>query len=53
MDIPGAKLVEIMDTFELVFSKGVMLAGVHGAENRKTAEELAFMLKQNLAGAGQ
>ena len=53
MDIPGAKLVEIMDTFELVFSQGVMLAGVHGAENRKTAEELAFMLQQNLAGAGQ
>lgn len=53
MDIPGAKLVEIMDTFELVFNQGVMLAGVHSAENRQNAEELALMLKQNLAGAGQ
>ena len=53
LNIPGAKLVEIMDTFELIFSRGTILAGVHGAENRKAAEELALMLNQNLAEKGQ
>jgi hypothetical protein len=49
LDIPGAKLVEIMDTYELVFSRGSFLAGVHGAENRKAAEEIGLMLNQSLA----
>ena len=53
LNIPGAKLVEIMDTFELVFSRGSILAGVHGAENRKAAEELALMLNQSLAEKSQ
>jgi hypothetical protein len=53
LNIPGAKLVEIMDTFELIFSRGNILAGVHGAENRKAAEELALMLNQNLVEKGQ
>jgi hypothetical protein len=53
LNIPGAKLVEIMDTFELVFSRGSILAGVHGAENRKAAEELALILHQNLAEKSQ
>jgi len=53
LNIPGAKLVEIMDTFELFFSRGSILAGVHGAENRKAAEELALMLNQTLAEKGQ
>jgi hypothetical protein len=51
LDIPGARLVQIMDTFELTFSQANMLAGIHGAENRKAAEKLALMLKQNLVGA--
>ena len=53
LNIPGARLVEIMDTFEVVFSRGSILAGVHGAENRKAAEELALMLNQNLAEKSQ
>ena len=53
LNIPGAKLVEIMDTFELVFSRGSILAGVHGAENKKAGEELALMLHQNLAEKSQ
>jgi hypothetical protein len=53
LNIPDAKLVEIMDTFELFFSRGSILAGVHGAENRKAAEELALMLNQSLAEKGQ
>ncbi|MCG6918970.1 MAG: hypothetical protein LJE89_15665 [Deltaproteobacteria bacterium] len=53
LNIPGAKLVEIMDTFELFFSRGSILAGVHGAENKQAAEELAQMLNQKLAETGQ
>jgi len=53
LNIPGVKLVEIMDTFELIFSRGSILAGVHGAENRKAAEELALMLNQSLAEKGK
>jgi hypothetical protein len=53
LNIPGAKLVEIMDTFELFFSRGSILAGVHGAENRQAAEELAQRLNQKLAETGQ
>ena len=53
LNIPGVKLVEIMDTFELFFSRGSILAGVHGAEDRKVAEELALMLNQSLAEKGQ
>jgi hypothetical protein len=53
LNIPGVKVVEIMDTFELVFSRGSILAGVHGAENKKAAEELALMLLQNLAEKSQ
>ncbi|UCF01132.1 MAG: hypothetical protein JSV14_12190 [Deltaproteobacteria bacterium] len=53
LNIPGAKLVEIMDTFELIFSRGSVLAGVHGAENRKAAEALALMLNHSLAEKGQ
>ena len=53
LDIPGARLVQIMDTFELIFSQANVLAGVHGAESRKAAEELALMLKKKLGEAGQ
>jgi len=53
LDIPGVKLVEIMDTFEFIFSHGSILAGVHSAESRKAAEELALMLNQSLAEQGQ
>jgi hypothetical protein len=53
LNIPGAKLIEIMDTFELVFYHGNILAGVHGAENRQAAEELALMLNQSLAEKGK
>jgi hypothetical protein len=53
LGIPSLRVVEIMDTFELVFSQGSFLAGVHGAENRQAAEELALMLDRALAESGQ
>lgn len=51
-EIPGAKLVEILDTFELIFSHGRFLAGVHAAEDKGHAERLAVTLMQKLSGAG-
>ncbi|UCG11672.1 MAG: hypothetical protein JSU72_14205 [Deltaproteobacteria bacterium] len=48
VEIPQAKLVEIMDTFELVFSRSNLLAGVHGAENREAAEKLGRLLGRKL-----
>jgi hypothetical protein len=50
-EIPGAKLVEILDTFELIFSHGRFLVGVHGAEDKGHAERLAVTLMGKLSGA--
>jgi len=49
--MPGAKLVEILDTFELIFSRGKFLAGVHAAENKGEAERFAGALMRTLSGA--
>ena len=51
INIPGAKLVEILDTFELIFSDGRFLAGVHAAEDKGQAEKFAGTLMQKLSGA--
>ncbi len=51
-EIPGAKLVEILDTFELIFSHGRFLAGVHAAEDKGHAERLAVTLMRKLSEAG-
>jgi hypothetical protein len=48
---PGAKLVRIMDTYELIFSQGAFLAGVHGAESRQAALDLGQRLYLRLQGA--
>ncbi|MFQ6079158.1 MAG: DUF6599 family protein [Thermodesulfobacteriota bacterium] len=50
--IPGAKLVEILDTFELIFSHGKFLAGVHGAEDKGEAEKFAGTLMRTLSATG-
>ncbi|MFB0507676.1 MAG: DUF6599 family protein [Thermodesulfobacteriota bacterium] len=51
INIPGAKLVEILDTFELIFSHGKFLAGVHAAEDKGEAERFARTLIRKLSGA--
>jgi hypothetical protein len=51
MHIPGSKLVNIFDTYELIFSHGKFLAGVHEAEERDKAEKLAVTLMEKLSGA--
>lgn len=48
LQIKDTKLVEIMGTYEIVFSIGNFLGGVHEAENREVAEKLGDMLKRCL-----
>lgn len=45
----GARLVTIMDTYEVIFSRGAHLAGVHQAESQALALDLAQALDQALA----
>jgi hypothetical protein len=49
--IPEARLVRIFDTFELFFVHGIYLAGVHEAESKELAEELASNLRKTLVEA--
>jgi hypothetical protein len=43
-EISTAKIVHLFDTYEVVFTNGPMLAGVHEAENEDAAMELASLL---------
>ena len=52
-DFTSGSLVQILDTFELIFRHDRYVAGVHEAETQKTAEKLALMLKRHLAKAAQ
>lgn len=45
----GARLVTIMDTYEVIFSRGAHLAGVHQAESQALAVALAQAIDQSLA----
>lgn len=49
--VPGAKVVKILDSFEVVFSQGKFLAGIHAAQDRGQAEKHAIRLMQKLSGA--
>ena len=52
VDMPGAVMVQIFDTFELMFAKGRLLGGVHEADSKAAAEELGFLIYKDLPGAG-
>jgi hypothetical protein len=49
--IPEAWLVKIFDTFELIFVHGNLMAGVHEADSKDLAEQLASDLNNALTGA--
>jgi hypothetical protein len=49
IDLESAVLVKIFDTFELIFRRGLYVAGVHEAETQQGAERLAVMIAQNLS----
>jgi hypothetical protein len=46
--IPDARMVEILETFELVFSRGPFLAGVRQSPDKARTEMLAARLYQRL-----
>lgn len=48
-EIGNAKLAEIMESYEIVFSLGPFLAGIHEAENKDAAEKLADRLYHRIA----
>lgn len=47
--ITAVKLVQIFDTFELIFTQGPILAGIHEADSQAAAERLALALQHELA----
>ena len=49
--VPGARLIGIMDTFEVVFAQGEYLAGVHEAPDMEQALALAGRLSARLKEA--
>jgi hypothetical protein len=46
--VRGSTLIEIMGTYDVVFSRGSFLAGIHEAPQRETAEQLALKLDKRL-----
>ncbi len=44
LPIKNAQLIEILDTYEVIFPYGPFLAGVREADNRQQAEDLAIQL---------
>ena len=48
IDVEGARMMEIMGTFEVMFSFGEYIAGVHEAPDRKQAEKIAVLLAGSL-----
>ncbi len=49
----GARLLDFYGTAEIVFSAGPFLAGIHEAENRQVAEQLAVTLLDRLSEAAE
>jgi hypothetical protein len=47
-EIKDAKMIEIMDNYDVVFHKGNMLAGVHESPNKDAAQKLAAMLAEEI-----
>jgi len=51
--LADASVIEIMDSFEIVFAHGNAMAGVHAAEDREAAERLATMLRERIEARAQ
>ena len=47
-DIPGAMVVNLYDTYEVIFSYKNVLAGIHATENREAAERVALRMYDQL-----
>jgi hypothetical protein len=51
--IPGAKMIHILDTYEVVFSHGPYLAGVREAPEKQAAQKLALQLFNGIKEAAR
>jgi hypothetical protein len=51
LPIKNAKLVEILETYEVIFSYGLFIAGVREADNKELAIHLALQLYDKLKAA--
>ncbi|MDY0040370.1 MAG: hypothetical protein RBS57_08660, partial [Desulforhabdus sp.] len=49
--VPGARLLDVFDLYELIFSHGEFMAGVHEADDIDSARELGRMLYHKLRAA--
>ena len=49
LTIKNAQMIEILDTYEIIFSHGPFLAGVREAANREQAENLAIRLYDQIS----
>ncbi len=47
-EIPGALVVNLYDTYEVVFSYKNVIAGIHATENREAAEQVARRMYERL-----
>ena len=47
-EIPGAMVVNLYDTYEVIFSYKNVLAGIHATENREAAEQIALRMYDQL-----
>jgi hypothetical protein len=52
-DIPGSILLQVFDTYEVIFSHGRFIAGVHEAETRELAADVSLMLHKELKRSGK
>jgi hypothetical protein len=53
LGIKTAKMIDILDTYEIVFSHGPYLAGVREAADQQTAQELAMQLFNRIKEASR
>ena len=51
LTIENAMMVEILDTYEVIFSHGTYIAGIREAEDKAQAKALAIRLSKQLKGA--
>jgi hypothetical protein len=51
LSMKNAMMVEILDTYEVIFSQGPYIAGVREAEDKTQAKALAIRLSKQLKGA--
>jgi len=50
-ELPEAKVISFFGTWQIIFTQGRLLGGVHQAGDRLSAEQLALLLNQRFAEA--